>query len=345
MEMQGLLLRHDGYSDAGGFHGNQLENPEEYLQLSTIPRPIPGPGQVLIKVRRAGVNPSDVAFVKGLYGQPRRKGIPAGFEGVGTVVDAGPGLMGRLLKGRSVGFYVSPDGSGAWAEYAVTDATMVLPLKKGVLDKDGAALLVNPVTAAAMLEMVPRGEAFVFSAGASQLGKLMAGLAKDQGKRMISLVRRDTPISALKALGATHVLNETAESYVADFARILEQEKPKVFWDAVAGMSSARVFKAMGEGTRWIVYGQLDSSPMEVLDPIEMITSRKQIEGFWTTQWINDTSFFHKLKVSSDVQNRFRDGRWSTDISSELPIEHALQTMSESMAQPDGKVQIIMPDR
>ena len=195
-DMRALVLRQGGYADKAGFVGNQLEQPGEYLELATVPRPVPGPGQILIRMRRSAINPSDIAFVQGYYGQARVQGRPAGFEGVGTVVEAGPGMMGRFLKGRNVGFYVTPDGSGTWAEYAVTQAALALPLKKGMQDRDAAGLIVNPVTAVAMLDMVGAGEAFVFSAAASQLGKLVAGLARDQGKRMIALVRRDAPTAA-----------------------------------------------------------------------------------------------------------------------------------------------------
>ena len=342
-EMQGLLLRQGGNAEIDGFVGNQLERPGDFLELGTVPRPKPGPGQVLIKMRRAAINPSDIAFVQGFYGQARVQGQPAGFEGVGTVVEAGPGLMGRFLKGKDVGFYVSPDGSGSWAEYAVTQATLALPLKKGVSDRDAAGLIVNPVTAAAMLELVDAGDAFVFSAAASQLGKLIAGLAPDQGKKMIALVRREEPVEGLKALGATHVLNESDPAYSENLARILEAEKPVIFLDAVAGSSSAAVHHAMGNHARWIIYGKLDQSPAEILDPSEMIFRHKSVEGFWTTAWAGKTSFLRKLKVFGEVQNRFRDGRWKTDVSVELPLDQAIGRLSQALAQPDGKVQIILP--
>jgi len=342
--MRGLLLRQDGFADTAGFAGNQLDRPGDHLELGTVPRPKPGPGQVLIKVRRAAVNPSDIAFVQGFYGQPRVKGATAGFEGVGRVVESGGGMMGWYLKGRDVGFYATPDGSGAWGEYAVTQASAALPLKKGVSDRDAAGLIVNPVTAAAMLDMVRDGDAFVFSAAASQLGKLIAGLARDQGKRMIAIVRRDDPIAALKDLGAAHVLNETAAGYEADLARFLAQEKPVIFLDAVAGTSSARIFKAMGKGARWVVYGKLDLSGMEILDPGELIFLKKSVEGFWASDWASRTPFLRKLRIFGEVQNRFRDGRWSTDIAAELPLEHAIERLHQALAQPDGKVQIVMPD-
>lgn len=340
--MRALILRQDGLAGISGFVGNQLDRPQEFLEFASTPRPKPGLGQVLIKVRRAAINPSDIAFIQGFYGQKRIKGEPAGFEGVGTVIDAGPGLMGRLLKGRDVVFYVTPNGSGAWADYAVTHASMALPLKKGVSDQDAAAMLVNPVTAIAMLDMVRFGDAFVFSAAASQLGKLIARLAAEQGKRMIALVRRDAPIEPLKALGATYVLNETAPDFADQLASVLAQEKPVIFLDSLAAGTSTKVFDAMGANARWVIYGKLDPAPTEIVNPGQLIFQNKSIEGFWTTKWAREASFFQKMRKFNQLQNRFRDGQWTTDISAELPIEHALERLPQALAQPDGKVQIVM---
>ncbi|MBW8639482.1 zinc-binding dehydrogenase [Hoeflea sp. WL0058] len=342
--MKGLLLRQGGFAEKAESLDTHIDRPGDYLELAEFPKPKLAPGQVLIKMRRATINPSDIAFVRGVYGQPRVEGKPAGFEGVGVVVDAGPGLYGNFLKGRRVGFYVTPDGSGTWAEYAVTQAMLALPLKKGVADRDAAGLVVNPVTAVAMLDLVKPGEAFVFSAAASQLGKLMAGLAKDQGKRMIALVRREAPVAMLKDLGAAYALNETDADYEADLASILEKEKPVVFLDAVAGGRSAQTHTMMGDRARWVIYGRLDDSPAEILDPGAMIFKRKMIEGFWTTDWAAKTSFVQKMRVFNEVQNRFRDGRWKTDVSVELPLEQAIDRLPQALAQPDGKVQIVMPD-
>lgn len=342
--MTGLILRQGGFAEKEGYVGNLVDRPGDFLELAQVARPVPKAGQVLIKVRRSAVNPSDVAFLQGFYGQARVVGQPAGFEGVGTVVEAGPGLMGKLLKGRDVSFYVSPDGSGAWAEYAVTQATLALPLKKGVSDQDAAGLVVNPVTAAAMLDIVARGDSFVFSAAASQLGKLVASLARDQGKKMIALVRRQQPIETLHKLGAAHVLNETDPDFSKSLSDVLAAERPTVFLDAVAGSSSARVHHAMGPNARWVIYGKLDKSSAEILDPSEMIFRNKSVEGFWTTGWANQTAFLRKLRIFGEVQDRFRTGRWSTDLSAELPLEHAIDRLSQALAQPDGKVQILMPN-
>ena len=116
--MRALIQLEDGYS--GKSEGPAIADAALYLAEAQVPVPTPAKGQVLIKLRVASVNPSDLHFIKGEYGQPRRKGVPAGFEGCGDVVAAGSGAEG--LIGKRVAFAVSLGGSGAWAEYALTDA-------------------------------------------------------------------------------------------------------------------------------------------------------------------------------------------------------------------------------
>ena len=77
--MRALLLRNDGYADKPS--GTVLEAMEPYVEAGTIEVPRPEGRQVLIKVSLASINPSDVMFVKGMYGQPRAKGRPAGWSG------------------------------------------------------------------------------------------------------------------------------------------------------------------------------------------------------------------------------------------------------------------------
>jgi len=339
-KMQALLLREDGFS-SDVVPAGQLRDVGRYLELAEVDLPKPGPGQVLIKVTASMVNPSDLMFIQGGYGQPRIKGAPAGFEGIGQVV-SGNGFMAARVKGKRVSFVAGPAGSGAWAQYAVADATTVIKLRNDVAVEDGAALIVNPLTAAAMVEMVPDGGAFVASGAASQLGKLMAGYAKDSGKRMIGLVRRDAPMEALKALGAKEVLNETGKDFTAELKAVLKAEKPTIFLDCIAGSVSARVFNAMGNDSRWVVYGKMTSEPPEILEPGKLIFMRKKIEGFWLVTWMGRTGLLKKLAAIRKVQARFADGRWKTDISARLPLGKAMQDLPEALNASDGKVMITM---
>jgi NADPH:quinone reductase-like Zn-dependent oxidoreductase len=114
------------------------------LTLVEKPVPEPKPGQVLIKVAAAALNPSDLMFVRGLYGFTKSLPTVPGFEASGRVV-AGSGAYARLLIGRRVACGVQRVGDGTWAEYVVTDAMTCLPLLPCVSLEQGATLLVNPL--------------------------------------------------------------------------------------------------------------------------------------------------------------------------------------------------------
>ena len=105
--MFAVVQTQDGFS--GKATGPAIEDASEWLAESELPVPQPGPGQVLIRLRMASVNPSDLHFIKGEYGQPRVKGAPAGFEGCGDVVATGAGA--EALQGQRVAFVAA--GSGA----------------------------------------------------------------------------------------------------------------------------------------------------------------------------------------------------------------------------------------
>src|SRR5262245_65864843 len=90
----------------------------ESITVAEIPVPRPGPGEVLVKVFASPINPSDLTFIQGLYGF--KKSLPAvpGFEGSGTVVEGGPGLLPRFLKGKRVACAAADPkiSGGMWAE-------------------------------------------------------------------------------------------------------------------------------------------------------------------------------------------------------------------------------------
>ena len=299
-KMHGLVLKDDGFS--GTSEEPAISTLEPYLDFIELDVPEPQDGQVLIKTIMASVNPSDMHFIKGEYGVPRRKGIPAGFEAVGQVVKAGKG--GDGLIGKRVGFFGS--ASGAWADYAISEISMCVPVIDQVRDEDAAALLVNPLTAIAMYEeakadgnncfimtaaasqlckliaglakedgtkvisVVRRDEhdedaaallvnpltaiamyeeakadgnnCFIMTAAASQLCKLIAGLAKEDGTKVISVVRRDEHVESLKHYGSTYVLNCKSPSFDKEMQKLIKEHKPRVMLDAVADQGSSDIF-------------------------------------------------------------------------------------------------------
>lgn len=335
--MKALLQKHDGY--ATDHSGVVLEAMAPYVEPGEVGVPEPGEGQLLIKVRLAAVNPSDVMFIKGLYGQPRQMGRPPGFEGVGEVVAAGAGKEAQALIGKRVAFATGKSGSGSWADYAIADVRSAIPVIDQLRDEDAAAFIVNPLTALAMFDLVREegAKSFVLSAAASQLSKLMMRAAKDEGFRPIALVRRDDD-GHLANAGAAHVLNTTAPDFEAKLAAVLKEEKPRVFLDAVTGKMAATVFNAMGRGARWVVYGRMDSGTTVIPEPGQLIFMGKRIEGLWLTEWMRVTPAERKAAVVMEAQKRFADRRWQTDVTAIVPMAEAMERLPAELQKPDGKV-------
>ncbi|MBO6901433.1 MAG: zinc-binding dehydrogenase [Rhizobiaceae bacterium] len=336
--MRALLLKNDGY--ARSHSGTVLEAMAPYVEAGEIDVPEPGPRQVLVKVKLASINPSDVMFVKGLYGQPRKQGQPAGFEGVGEVVSAGDDPAAKALAGQRVAFATGLSNWGSWAEYAVAEAGACIPLIPALRDEDGAAMIVNPLTALAMFGIVKdAGEkAFIVTAGASQLCKLIIAVAREEGYRPIAIVRRDDQIELLKQHGAAHVLNATEAGFARQMAAVCKEENPRILLDAVSGPVASTVFHAMGKGARWVVYGRLDASDTVIREPGQFIFMDKKIEGFWLTQWMRNAGTERRMAAVMEAQNRFADGRWKTDVTAVVPLDDAMERVAGELAKPNGKV-------
>lgn len=331
--MTALVLREGGYAtDPADAMPRDLS---PHLELAETPVPVAGPGQALVKVARAAVNPSDLLYVAGLYGQPRVAGLPAGFEGVGEVVAGDTPLIGQRVS-----FFGS--GSGTWANYALTEASQMIPLRPDLRDEDGAGLIVNPVTAMAMFDIV-RGDgagSFIFTAGGSQLGKFLIGLGKDHGITPIAVVRRAEQVEALEALGAAEVLVSTAPDFADRLAEVMAAHGPRILLDAVADQIAADIFFAMPRGAVWVPYGRLATTPPKLTEMGQFIFMGKKIEGFWLSSWMRSTPVDKLGAVISEVQARFASGAWRTDISETLPLDLALARFPEALSVRDAKLLI-----
>lgn len=331
--MTALVLREDGYASGGS--GDMPTDLSPFVELTTLPVPQPKEGQALIKMRRAAVNPSDLMFVSGQYGQPRKAGMPAGFEGVGEVVAGDTPLLGQRVSFFGMGW-------GTWAEYAMADARMMIPLHPDLRDEDAAGLIVNPMTAMAMFDIVRAdgAGAFVFTAGGSQLGKFLIGLARDNGIAAIPVVRRAEQAKALLDLGAADVLVSSAPDFADKVKTVMAEHGPRILLDAVADQVAADLFFAMPRGARWVCYGRLTTTPPMLNQMGQFIFMGKRIEGFWLSSWLRETAPDRVAAVVGEVQGRFVSGAWHTDVSEVLPLREALEKVMAALSVKDAKVLI-----
>ena len=316
----------------------------ESISVKQVPVPQPGPGEVLVRIAAAPLNPSDVAFIRGLYGFKKPLLAILGFEGSGTVVETGSGMMARFMKGRRVACHASSPNiaGGTWAEYLVTPANACVPLRKEVEMEQGATMLVNPMTAWALVEEARRGghAAMVQTAAASALGRMVVRMGKKFSIPVVNIVRRAEQVELLHGMGAEHVLNSSDPDFDKRLRDLCHQLKASIGFDAVAGELTLRVLRAQPKGSRLLVYGAMSLAPIQA-DPGSLIFEGKRLEGFWLTGWLRHKNLLGKLSVARRVQ-KLLASELKTDIQARFPLEEApraLQQYATNMTA--GKVLLV----
>jgi NADPH2:quinone reductase len=210
---------------------SQLGGPEQMV-LADHPDPVPGPGQVLIRVAAAGINFIDIYRRSGVYPQP----VPyvPGSEGAGTVVAVGEGVA-EFAAGDHVAW---AEGHGGYAELAAVQAKELVPVPEGVDLKAAAAVMLQGLTAHYLCHStypVTEGTVAVVHAAAGGVGLLLTQMIKGIGGTVIA-----TTSSAEKAALARHAGADFVTSY-ADF--------PAVAREATDGKGANVVFDGVGKDT------------------------------------------------------------------------------------------------
>jgi NADPH:quinone reductase-like Zn-dependent oxidoreductase len=176
--------------------------PPEVLRWAAVPLPEPGQGQIRIKVRAAGVSPTDLALRAGyLKAFPLPPGAVLGFEAAGTVDAAGPGVTGTSAGDPVAALLL---GLGGYAEYAVASIWAGKPAS--VSWADAAALPSSAEAAERVLRQlhVASGQTLLLFGGGGSVGIIATQLAVARGITVISAVGEHDETLA-RELGATPV--------------------------------------------------------------------------------------------------------------------------------------------
>lgn len=309
--------------------------PSEVLQVKDVPTPEPGPGEVRVRMIASPVNPSDLLVVRGLYGVLPKLPATPGFEGVGVVEKAGPGLMGKLVVGKRV--TVINSAGGNWAEYAVIPWRQARPVPSDLPDDQVASFFVNPATVLAMVKhvlAVPKGERLLQSAAGSALGKMIIRYCKNEGIRTINVVRRREAMGELKALGGDVVLSSADGPVDEQVLKLTNGEGVRYALDPVGGDTGTQVFQSLAADARMLVYGTLSNEPIRI-DSRRMIAGKRVVEGFWLGHWMRDRSIPAALMLFREIGKQIRSGVLATEVGDRLPLDSVVDAARE--AETPGK--------
>jgi len=229
--------------------------PPEGLRLAERPRPQPGPGEVLLRVRASGLNRPDVLQRKGHYPPPPGVTDLPGLEVSGTVEAAGAQALAET--GLSLGDEVCAlVAGGGYAEYCVVAAAHCLPVPSSWSLLQAAGLPETLLTVWSNVferAALRRGETLLVQGGSSGIGVMAIQLAKAHGARVLVTVGTAEKAAACCALGAEQAILYPSQDFVQEVGRITEGRGVDVILDMVAGSYVARELDCLAEDGRLVV--------------------------------------------------------------------------------------------
>jgi NADPH:quinone reductase len=202
-------------------------------------------------------------------------------------------------------------------------------LRKNVDLEQGAALLINPMTAWALMEEARRGRhrAVVQTAAASALGRMIVRLGKRFSIPVINVVRRAEQVELLRKLGAAYVVNTSEPEFDKRLGELCHKLGASIGFDAVAGEMSAIVLRAQPQGSRLLVYGALSLQASQA-DPACLIFEAKRLEGFWLTSWLRSRTLLGQLRLARQIQKLLRSDL-KTDFQAKVPLQEAGRALQQ----------------
>jgi NADPH:quinone reductase-like Zn-dependent oxidoreductase len=314
------------------------------LKVEDRPVPSPSRGQVLVRIEAASCNPSDLLLLQGKYGALKTLPTVPGWEGAGTVVACGGGLLAWWLKGKRVACGLQSDRDGTWAEYAVAGATECIPLKQRLDTERAASLIINPLTAMGLLDTAQRAghRAAIQTAAASQLGRMLLVMADKANFPIVNVVRRKAQVELLKSLGAAYVLDSSREDFAEQLKAACADLSATAAFEAVAGDMTGTLLGAMPPGATVYVYGALSEEHCGNIDPIEVIFHDKTVTGFYLGSWLRRRGSLGILRAAGRVQQMIIDGQIETRVQRRVGLDEAIDGLKQYVDHmTDGKVLIL----
>ena len=300
--------------------------------VTDLPIPNPEPGEVLVKMFASPINPSDLTFLEGGYGIQKKYPVVPGFEGSGTVVEAGKGFLPKLWKGKNVACAASPKLNGCWAEYMVTPASMCVPISKNISLDQASMMFVNPMTALAFFDIAGKlaktskeKRAIINTAAASALGRMIIKLGKMYKVPVISIVRREEQVEILEAEGAEHVINSSTDFFQKELNILSNKLNATIIFDAVGGSMVQEILNAVPKNSDLFIYGRLSQEACEI-ELGNLIFTGNRIHGFWLTNYLKNKSFLQSVLTTRKIQSLIGN-ELSTTVQKEFKIEQISEAL------------------
>lgn len=290
----------------------------EALQYDDVPEPTPGAGQAVVKLAAAGVNYIDVYFRTGTYKAPLP--LVLGLEGSGAVTAIGAGVTDV-----KVGDVVAWTGvAGSYAQMAAIPADRLVKLPSGVAPKDGAAAMLQGMTAHYLVKSsypLKKGDTCLVHAAAGGMGLLLCQMGKMLGATVIGTVSTEEKAALAKTAGADHVILYSKQDFEPEVKRITGGRGVDVVYDGVGATTFDKSLSCLRPRGFMILFGAA-SGPVPPLD-LQVLNVRGSL-------FLQRPSLNHHIAAREELVQRagevlgwIRDGKVKLRIEHQFPMGQA----------------------
>lgn len=294
----------------------------EVLSYEEIERPVPGAGQVLLKVEAAGVNFADTARRSGRYPFPTPLPCIPGSEIFGAVEEAGPGLETGLVGQRFYSF----SETGGYAQFALAAASRLIPEPPGVPPMAGLALLVQGLTAALVLKRAARlkaGESVLVEGAAGGVGVLAVQLAKLFGAdTVVGAASTEKKRKLVRQLGADATVDYTAPAWAERVKEATGGRGVDIVLEMAGGPTFEQSYSCLAPFGRCVVYGMASGVPGTVPLP-RMMPNNQELIGFYLGGYFAEPQLVPGL--FAQLADFVRDGKLKLQMGDQLPLSDAAE--------------------
>jgi NADPH:quinone reductase len=296
----------------------------DVIRIAEAPVPEPGPGKVLVEVVAAGINRPDLMQRAGNYPPPPGESQVPGMEISGHVVQLGENVSG-LRQGDPVCALL---GSGGYAEYALADAALCLPVPRGLSPVEAAGI---PETFFTVFDNVltrgrlKPGEWILIHGGSSGIGTTAIQLAKVFGAIVIVTAGSDDKCGVCRALGADYAINYKRQDFVEEVKKITQKRGVDLILDMVGGSYIQKNLSILALEGRLVQIAFLQSSIVENFNFMPLMLKRLTLLG----STMRSRSLVEKAEVAAALREKIwpllDQGRVKPVIHATFPLEAARQ--------------------
>jgi NADPH2:quinone reductase len=309
--------------------------PPEVMKLDDAVDLHPGPGQVVVRVKAAGVNPTDAYARSGAYGRLSKLPFTPGSDAAGLVASVGEGVR-RVKAGDRV--YTSGTISGAYAEQTLCEEWQVHPLPENVTFSQGAGVYIPYGTAFRALFERARArpaETVLIHGASGGVGTAAVQFARAAGLAVIGSAGSERGLGLVRDQGAEHVLDHRAPGHLDEVSGLTGGRGVDVLLEMLANVNLEKDLRVLAPGARLVVIG---SRGRVEIDPREIMWTQASLFGMT----LYKTTETERAEIFAALEAGLTLGTLRPVVGAEMPLADAPQAHHQVMEAPAyGKIVLI----